>query len=165
MVTKKFDPSKHKRDLFDCNEQSINDFIRKRVKLWTKKNLALCWILEGEQEGSIAGFYTLSATTVTSAQALAGGSKGLPTEMLVPAILISQLGVDVSYQGNGYSRKLLMDAFERALSEELIAWNCIVVDALNERVAMMYEKYGFVRVTENPIRLVIARSTIEQLSL
>ncbi|MBI2794804.1 MAG: GNAT family N-acetyltransferase [Ignavibacteria bacterium] len=165
MITKRFDPSVRRRDSFDCGEDTVNDFMMTKAKQWTKKGLSACWILEGDQRGSIAGFYTLSALSIPSEQALKAGSKDLPQAMDIPAILIGQLGVDKGYQGKGYGTKLLMDSLKRVLSNQDIAWSCVIVDALNDRVARWYEEYGFKRVSTEPIRLAIARTTVQKLIL
>ncbi|MBK6418681.1 MAG: hypothetical protein IPF79_05755 [Ignavibacteria bacterium] len=66
---------------------------------FTKKGLATCWILEGDTESDVSGFYTLSATSVTAEVAKVAVTRGLPSEIPIPAVLIGQLAVDQRFQG------------------------------------------------------------------
>ena len=141
MITKKFDPTVHDRDSFDCGEDNINNFIKTTAKQWTKKGLSTCWILESESDDSIGGFYTLSATSITSDAAVIAGVSGLPSEIPIPGVLISQLAVDRKYQGQKLGKFLLIDALKRSMQLGL-GWTVIVVDALNDNVANWYESFG-----------------------
>lgn len=154
----------HSRNSFDCGEDSINNFIKTKVNQWTKKGLSTCWILESESRDSIVGFYTLSATSLTSDVAVVAGVGGLPSEIPIPGVLIGRLAVDRKHHGQGLGRILLIDALTRSIQMEL-GWTFIVVDALNDIVVKWYESFGFVRISSKPIRLVIPRKTVEKLNL
>ena len=69
----------------------------------------------------------------------------------VPATLLSMLGVDQSFQGQGIGKMLLADALRRSLAaSKLVASQCIVLDVLDDadavqfaRRAAFYEALGF----------------------
>lgn len=100
----------------------------------------------------VLGYFTLT-TTLAKAANWPGVLKGLPT-MPVPLVLLGRLAVAESWQGRGIARLLL------AASREIAAASMrgtggigLAVDAADEEVAGFYEKYGFKRVEEHPLRL------------
>lgn len=96
----------------------------------------------------ILGYYTLSATSVALSGLPQDVASKLPRHGKIPAILIGRLAVHERLQKpvgpGGYGRRVLVEALLRclALSDELGAW-AIVVDALNERAASFYQRFGF----------------------
>jgi len=162
VITVAFDPETHDRVSFDCGIVEINSFLRQRARQFTKKGLATCWILEGDTESDVSGFYTLSATSVTAEVAKVAVTRGLPSEIPIPAVLIGQLAVDQRFQGQGKGSLLLIDALKR--SKELgLGWAVVVVDAFDEKAAQWYETFGFIRISSKPTRLIIPRITVEKL--
>ncbi|MBK7033599.1 MAG: GNAT family N-acetyltransferase [Ignavibacteria bacterium] len=89
-------------------------------------------------------------------------TRGLPSEIPIPAVLIGQLAVDQRFQGQGKGSLLLIDALKR--SKELgLGWAVVVVDAFDEKAAQWYETFGFIRISSKPTRLIIPRITVEKL--
>ena len=64
----------------------------------------------------------------------------------IPVILLGQLGVDKSFQGNEYGDLLLMDAQARVAEiAERVGIRALMLDARTERLAAWYGKHDFVR--------------------
>ncbi len=79
----------------------------------------------------------------------------------VPAILLARLVLDSSFQGQGLGESLLIDALERATAAVSAArGRLVVVDAIDNNAATFYERYGFVRCPDVPLRLVRKASDI-----
>jgi len=53
----------HKKNLFVCEEPSLEGYLRKQAGQDVKRQVAVCFILEGE-DNAIKGYYTLSADSV-----------------------------------------------------------------------------------------------------
>jgi ribosomal protein S18 acetylase RimI-like enzyme len=71
----------------------------------------------------------------------------------VGMVLLGRLAVDQSQQGRGIGAMLLAEALRRAVAAgEVAAARLIVVDAVDEDAAAFYQRYGFVRTPENPLR-------------
>jgi predicted N-acetyltransferase YhbS len=71
----------------------------------------------------------------------------------VGMVLLARLAVDQSQQGRGVGAMLLAEALRKAVAaEEVAAARLIVVDAADEHAAALYQRYGFVRAPENPLR-------------
>jgi predicted N-acetyltransferase YhbS len=79
----------------------------------------------------------------------------------VPAILLARLALHSSLQGQSLGESLLIDALERATAAVSAAGGrLVVVDAIDTNAASFYERYGFVRCPEVPLRLVRKASDI-----
>ncbi len=105
-----------------------------------RRGLANCFVAIGTQTGTLAGYYTLSASTVALHDLPAGHNFGRYTN--VPAILLGRVAVDRRFQGQGLGRVLLLDAM-RQMSASTIAAALLVVEAKNSRAADFYRHCGF----------------------
>jgi GNAT superfamily N-acetyltransferase len=92
--------------------------------------------------GAIAGFYTLSSTSVHLKESPETTIRKLPRYPLVPATLLGRLAVDRRHQGKGYGRFLLADALHRAIRSEIASF-AIIVDAMDEPARRFYERESF----------------------
>jgi GNAT superfamily N-acetyltransferase len=78
---------------------------------------------------------------------------------VIPAILLARLALDRRLHGEGFGAQLLVDALGRAVDAvRLAGGRFIVVDALHERAAAFYVRFGFQKVPEMPLRLVMRAS-------
>ena len=72
----------------------------------------------------------------------------------MPCALIGRLAVDRSAHGRGLGRMLLADAVKRTLAAgETVAMHVLIVDAANDDAKRFYERFGFVPLTNDPMRL------------
>jgi GNAT superfamily N-acetyltransferase len=95
------------------------------------------------ENGQIAGFYTLAATSVALEALSPEIAKRLPRYPVVPAALLGRLAVDRSFQGRGLGSVLLADALMRVARSELGVF-ALLVDAKYEAAQRFYEHFGFV---------------------
>lgn len=103
-------------------------------------------------DGSVVGYYTLSATGVKLTELPANITRKLPKYPLVPATLLGRLAVDKIHQGRGYGRFLLADALLRAVRSEIASF-AIIVDAKDEVGRRFYERESFLPFLDQPLRL------------
>lgn len=79
-------------------------------------------------------------------------------------MLIGRLAVDQHYRGQGFGELLLVDALSRCFKLSLeIGAMAVVVDAKDEGAARFYERYGFRRFEDLPLKLYMPMAEIEQL--
>src|SRR5262249_39430055 len=72
-------------------------------------------------------------------------------------------GHDQAAQGQGLGEALLIDAFRRTLAvSESLGVHAVEVDAIDEQAKAFYEKYGFVTLTGQPLRLYLPIATIRK---
>lgn len=96
-----------------------------------------------DDAGTLAGFYSLSANSVSRGD-VHGGWLARNTPEQIPVILLGRLAVDLRHQGEGLGSMLLRDVVERSLSASAqIGARALVVDPLDEKAAGFYEHYGF----------------------
>jgi len=105
-------------------------------------------------------YYSIAPTRVTReelSRSLAGG------ESAVPAYLLARLALDSSLHGHGLGGELLFDALDALVdAADRAGGRLIVVDAIDERAASFYQRYGFTPVKGNPHRLVIKVETVRR---
>lgn len=114
----------------------------------------------------IAGYYTLTSTgiRVDDLPEDALSKFKLPRYPMLGGTLIGRLARDVSFRGEGIGELLLIDALKRAAKSRVeIASFAVVVDAINDKAVNFYKKYGFVEFRDEPMRLFIPMSTVDDL--
>jgi GNAT superfamily N-acetyltransferase len=112
----------------------------------------------------IAGYYTLSASSINPVELPPEITKKLPAYPALPAMLIGRLALDRRYQSKGLGELLLLNALgnARRLTARIGAI-AVIVDAKDETVRRFYEKYGFVRFATEEFRLVLSMKAIERI--
>jgi GNAT superfamily N-acetyltransferase len=113
-------------------------------------------------DGMIAGYYTLSATSVQIAELPAQTVRKLPRYPMVPATLLGRLAVDRRQQGKGYGRFLLADALYRAARSEIASF-AVIVDAKDENARRFYERESFLPFPDQPMKLFRPMTDIRRL--
>ena len=152
----------HDRAAFSCGVDPLDRYIKQQARQDVRRHLAGVMVLRLIQEpATIAGYYTLSATSVTLEELPPTDRKHLPRYPL-PAILIGRLAIDRRYQKQGLGEYLLTDALQRSLRAEIGAV-AVVVDAKDDRARSFYERYGFQRFPEREYRLFLMMKTFEEL--
>ena len=110
------------------------------------------------------GFYTLSAISVDIGSWPERVAKTLPRYPVVPATLLGRLAIERQLQGRGAGEHLLMDALHRSWqASHQVASVAVVVDAKDRRAVGFYTRYDFTLFVDQPNRLFIPMSVIEQL--
>ena len=113
-------------------------------------------------DGMIAGYYTLSSTSVQLAELPEQVVRKLPRYPLVPATLLGRLAVDRRQQGKGYGRFLLADALFRAARSEIASF-AVIVDAKDGNARRFYERESFLPFPDQPMRLFRPMADIRRL--
>jgi GNAT superfamily N-acetyltransferase len=112
--------------------------------------------------GTIAGYYTLSSTSVQLGELPQQVARKLPRYPLVPAALLGRLAVDRRQQGRGYGRFLLADALYRAVKSEIASF-AVIVDAKDDTARRFYERESFLPFPDQPRKLFRPMADIRRL--
>ncbi len=131
----------HDRAGFRCGVDALDRYFRTQAGQDSRKRVATCFVLIAD-DGAVAGYHTLSATSILLAELPPATAKKLPRYPVVPATLMGRLAVDRRYRGRTLGEMLLFDAFARTLRSE-IATFAFVVDAKDDDAKAFYERYGF----------------------
>lgn len=131
----------HELSHFDCGQEILNNWLKNRALSKDKHNFSRTFVSLGNQN-QVAGFYSLSASSVNRALVGKPLQRNSPSE--IPVILLGRLGVDVSHQDRGLGRSLLRDALLRSLNaSDSIGATAVLVHALTESAKAFYTKRGF----------------------
>jgi ribosomal protein S18 acetylase RimI-like enzyme len=151
------DPAVHRRDDFSCESPELTEFLRTRARKEAKSRASACFVIVPVADpGQIAGYYTLSATSIELAKLPAELSKRLPRYPQVPATLLGRLARDLSFKGQGIGNLLLVDALKRAHeNSSVIGAVAVVVDPKGEKAAAFYRDFGFQPLEENKMFLLM----------
>lgn len=151
----------HDRGSFECGVEPLDRYLRVQAGQDARKNVAAPFVLV-LADGTIAGYYTLSATAVSVGELPTSISKKLPRYPLIPATLLGRLAVDRRHWGRGYGRFLLADALYRSVRSEIASF-AVVVDAKNESARQFYEREGFIPFPDQPLKLFLPMAAIARL--
>jgi GNAT superfamily N-acetyltransferase len=153
--------SQHDRSGFECGVEPLDRYFQTQAGQDARKKMAAPFVLL-LQDGTIAGYYTLSSTAVQLPELPAATVRKLPRYPLIPATLLGRLAVDRRYQGRGYGRFLLADALYRALRSEIASF-AVIVDAKDQNAKGFYERESFLPFPDQPMKLFRPMSDIEGL--
>jgi len=137
--------AKHRRDEFSCEEHELTEFLHRRALLEMEARASACFVLVPKDDpGRIAGFYTLSAATVSLARLPLELTTELPKYPNLPATLLGRLARDRNFRGAGLGDLLLVSALRRSLgSTSSVGSVAVVTDPKNAKAEDFYRKYGF----------------------
>lgn len=141
----------HDRSAFESGVEPLDRYFRAQAGQDARRRLAASFVLV-LSDGSVAGYYTLSSTSLALGDLPNAIASKLPRYPLVRATLLGRLAVDRRRQASGYGRFLLADALHRALRSE-IASHAVIVDAKDESAKRFYERESFLALPDQPLKL------------
>lgn len=140
----------HQKNTFTCGVKMLDDYIQKFARQDNKRHVAMVYVLSDDKENKIAGYYSLSSTSIELLNLPEFARKNLPPYPLLPATLLGRLAVDNHYQHKKIGKFLLLDALKRSFEvSQDVASFAVVVEAINESAANFYQKYGFTFLEKN----------------
>ena len=154
----------HNRKLFACGDEEVTRFLREKAWQDQKRDLSRTMVLAGLPDAPtrIIGYHTLVMSQVRQEEI----PHDKPTiKRGIPVILLGQVGIDVTFQGQGLGDLLLMDVQARV--EEIsrkVGIRALMLDARTEGLAKWYEKHDFVRFPQS-LRMFKSIQAILQLHL
>jgi GNAT superfamily N-acetyltransferase len=143
---------KHDRKLFCSGSEPLDRYFRERATQDARRRVASCFVAVAE-DGGVAGFYTLAATSLLFGDLSPERAKKLPHYPLIPAVLLGRLAVDQKHRGFGLGGALVVDALRRATLADIAAY-AVVVDAKDDDAARFYRHLGFEPLPDEARRLI-----------
>jgi predicted N-acetyltransferase YhbS len=141
----------HDVSAFGSGNEVLDGWLRRHGLAAQRMDSARTFV--ATRRGRVVGYFSLTMGSVLRAEAPAKLVRGMPAYP-VGMVLLARLAVDESQQGTGVGAMLLAEALRKAVAAgEVAAARLIVVDAVDENAAAFYQRYGFVRTPENPLRL------------
>ncbi len=152
---------RHDRAGFDCGSPELNEYLRRYARQNHESGGAKTFVaMQPEVPAHILGYYSISPTCVEFTRVPATLTRKLG-RYEVPAFRLGRLAVSVSVQGQRLGSALLFAAGRRALSVAAeVGGVALAIDAKDERAAGWYERFGALRLLDDPLKLVLPLSTI-----
>lgn len=144
----------HVREGFSCRVEALDRYFLERVSQDVRRRVAACYVAIETATGKVAGYYTLSASSIPLIEMPDPIIKRLPRYPSVPVARLGRLAVDRSYQGRKLGGALLWDAITRASRSEVAVF-ALAVDAKDDQAENFYRHHGFVSFGSAPKQLLL----------
>jgi GNAT superfamily N-acetyltransferase len=134
---------KDSRVEFSCGTEALDRYFRDIVTQDIKRRIAFCYVAKSMEDGRIAGFYTLSASSIPLTGLPMALARKLPRYPAVPVARLGRLAVETRFQGRQLGAALLWDAIARTARSEVAVY-ALAVDAKDDRAEAFYRHFGFI---------------------
>jgi GNAT superfamily N-acetyltransferase len=147
---------RHDRRSFDCGSAELNEYLRRYARQNHESEGAKTFVaVLSNEPARILGYYTISPGAIEFAKVPAAVTRRLG-RYEVPVFRLGRLAVDRSAQGSGLGGELLLAAGRRALSVAVeVGGVALAIDAKDERAARWYERFGALRLLDDPLKLIL----------
>jgi GNAT superfamily N-acetyltransferase len=132
----------HDRSAFSSGSEPLDRYFREQASQDVKRRIATCFVAVSVATEEVAGYYTLTATSIALMDLSPDVVRKLPRYPVVPAALVGRLAVAREYQGKGLGGVLLGDALLRTARTDQGVF-AMLVDAKDDSAQRFYEHYGF----------------------
>jgi GNAT superfamily N-acetyltransferase len=151
----------HNRATFDCGVPALNEYLQRYARQNHDSGGAKTFVAVSPAAPTIVlGYYTISPGSIAFAKAPAAITRTLG-RYEVPVFRLGRLAVSRGAQGRGLGGDLLLAAGERALAvAQQVGGVALAIDAKDERAAAWYERFGALRLLDDPLKLVLPLDTI-----
>lgn len=151
----------HDRKGFDCGSAELNDYLTRHARQNHESGGAKSFVAVLPVEPArVLGYYSISPGAIEFTRVPTALTRKLG-RYEVPVFRLGRLAVSVSLQGRGLGGDLLLAAGVRALSVAAqVGGVALAIDAKNDRVAKWYERFGALRLLDDPFELVLPLATV-----
>ena len=146
------------RASFDCGTTALNRYLVEQASQDMRRRVASCFVAR-DDNGCIAGYYTLAAASVPLTELPAVVTQKLPRYRAVPAVRMGRLAVDLQFKSRGLGGALLADALARCARSEIAAY-ALVVDAKDEQASAFYQHHGFIALPEAALTMFLPLASV-----
>jgi len=145
----------HPRRDFHSGEEQVDHWLASKALQQQEKRLSITKVLLDDQ-GVIAGFYTLATGQVDFEALPADFTRRLPRRVL-PVAVLAWLGVSQHRQNQGLGRLLLVQALRDCYEAgKTFAFVAVILDCLNDPAKAYYQRWNFEELPGRPYRLFLS---------
>ncbi len=152
---------RHDRAGFDCGVPALNEYLQRYARQNHESGGAKTFVaVPPESPSAILGYYTIAPGAIDFVKVPDAAKKGLG-RYEVPVFRLGRLAVSLTRQGQGLGGELLVAAGERAITvAEVVGGVALAIDAKDDRAAQWYERFGALRLLDDPLKLILPLATI-----
>jgi GNAT superfamily N-acetyltransferase len=151
----------HRRDQFDCGEESLTRYLKLFAMQNMRKMLSTCYV-HAKDDLQIKAYYTLSNYSLIKNDIK---TDTFPFKIVfdhVPTTLLGKLAVDKTMQNQGLGKWMVLDALFQSYKIAMLSGSiAVVVEPLNENATNFYQRLGFEWFANN--KYMITMKSIEKL--
>ena len=161
LEVEKLDAVRHNRAAFSCGVDRIDNFLKITAGGYVRDDNGRIYVAVERNGGRLAGFYALGPHAIDASSLNPDMVKRLPRFDRVPSFYIPMIGSHSDLQNRGVGSYLLADALKRCMSlADAVGGRFVVLDAINERAATLYARYGFMPLASQPDRMVVGMAKL-----
>lgn len=137
----------HRLDEFDCGSPSLTDWLRRRALVAEQAGTSRVYVVRRTADDRVVGYYALGTGAVIPESATPR----------FPVVLLTRLGVDVSEQGRGLGRALVVDALRRVVAAaDIVGVRGLLIHAEDSAARDFYLRLaGFEESPTDPLHLLL----------
>ena len=152
----------HPRAAFVSGQEAVDGWLTRQALQNQEKHLSVTRVLV-DDEGRVAGFYTLATGQVDFGDLPAELSRRLPRRAL-PVAVLAWLGVDQRHHRQGLGARLLSQALADChAAGQTFAFVAVILDCVDDRAKEFYRRWDFQEMPGRPMRLFLPFSYLEKL--
>jgi GNAT superfamily N-acetyltransferase len=149
-----------RRRKFHSGEARVDQWLATSALQHQEKHLSVTKVLL-DDNGAIAGYYTLATGQVDFGELPVEVVKRLPQRIL-PVAALAWLGVDSQYQGRGIGRLLLAQSLRDCWEAgKTFAFVAVILDCINDDAKSFYEHWDFQGLPGHPYRLFLSAKRLK----
>ncbi len=151
----------HDRRTFDCGSPELNEYLQRYARQNHETGGAKTFVAVGAaQPDGILGYYSISPGAIEFARVPSALTQRLG-RYEVPVFRLGRLAIDRSVQSRGLGGELLLAAGTRALAVAAeVGGVALAIDAKYEKAARWYERFGALKLLDDPLKLILPLSSI-----
>ena len=144
------------RARFDCGVAVLNEYLQRYARQNHESGGAKAFVaLPLDGSATVLGYYTISPGAIEFEKVPSSITRKL-ARYEVPVFRLGRLAVAVTAQGRGLGGDLLLAAGARALAVAgSVGGVALAIDAKDRRAATWYERFGAMRLIDDPLKLVL----------
>ena len=152
----------HDRDSFDCGQPDLEDYLKRIARQHADKGVSRTYALvDDAQQNIILGYVTLALCEVMPERLPPKFAKKYAHP--VYGVKLARLAVSRTRQREGLGQLMMLHAMDRSLAvAETAGIAGFFVDAKDGAAQKYYLRYGFLPLTDDPLRLFLPLATLQR---